>query len=202
MNKKVAVNIKKTDALLQVVFGEVYAPNVPDSQGDFMLADDIRKMAHNFVRSLKARKVDVNHDNEPLEAAIVESFIATEGDKTYLEGAWVVGIKIDDDEVFKKVVEGEINGFSMEARVVPIEQEVIIEIPSVIKGETLENLDQGDKNHTHKFEIRFDDSGNFIGGKTDIVNKHDHNILRGTATEETNKHSHRFSFLEEVTINA
>ena len=202
MNKNVAVNIKKTDALLQVVFGEVYAPNVPDSQGDFMLADDIRKMAHNFVRSLKARKVDVNHDNEPLEASIVESFIATEEDRTYLAGAWVVGIKIDDDEVFKKVEEGEINGFSMEARVVPIEQEVVIEIPSVIKGDTLENLDQGDDNHLHDFEVRFDDDGKFLGGETSIVNDHKHKILRGTSTEDTNGHSHRFSFLEEVQINA
>lgn len=201
MNKNVAVNIKKTDALLQVVFGEVYAPNVPDSQGDFMLADDIRKMAHNFVRSLKARKVDVNHDNEPLEASIVESFIATEEDRTYLTGAWVVGIKIDDDEVFKQVEEGDINGFSMEARVVPIPQEVIIEIPSVIKGETLPNLDE-EKGHTHDFEVRFDDDGKFLGGKTSKVDGHEHKILRGTSTEDADGHSHRFSFLEEVQINA
>lgn len=195
MQKSVSVNIQKTDSLLQIVYGEVYAPNVPDTQGDFMLAEDIRKMAHNFVRSLKLRKVDVNHDNEPLEASIVESFIAREDDKIYLPGSWVVGIKIDDDKVFKQILDGEINGFSMEAHVIPIEQEVILEIPPVIKGDTLENLD-GDKPHTHKFQIRFNDDGEFIGGETDEVNDHVHRILRGTATEEKDGHSHRYSFLE------
>ena len=200
MQKNVAVNIRKTDTKLQIVFGEVYAPNVPDSQGDFMLAHDIRKMAHNFVRSLKMRKVDVNHDNEPLEASVVESFIATEEDKIYLTGAWVVGIKIDDDEIFKKVEEGEINGFSMEARVVPIEQEVILEIPPVIKGETLVNLDE-ETGHTHKFDIRFNQDGEFMGGETDEVDGHKHLILRGTSTEKADGHSHRYSFLEAFELD-
>ena len=35
----------------QIVYGEVYAPNRPDAQGEYMTAVEIRKMAHEFIRS-------------------------------------------------------------------------------------------------------------------------------------------------------
>jgi Putative phage serine protease XkdF len=34
-----AIAIKKADEELQVVWGEVYAPGIPDSQDDFMTAE-------------------------------------------------------------------------------------------------------------------------------------------------------------------
>ena len=42
--------ISKLDHELQVVYGEVYAPGFPDSQGDFMTRETIREMAFEFMR--------------------------------------------------------------------------------------------------------------------------------------------------------
>ena len=42
--------IRKTDDELQIVYGEVYAPNVPDVHGEFMTPVEVRKMAHRFLQ--------------------------------------------------------------------------------------------------------------------------------------------------------
>lgn len=192
--KQVFIDIKKADDEQMLIFGEVYAPMVPDSQGDFMDAEGIQNMAHNFIASLRARKVDVSHDNEPTKAVVVESFIARKGDDIYIPGAWVVGISLKEESgIFEKVKSGELNGFSMEAMVIQVEQDVILEIPSVVRGTTLKAED-----HSHKFIVRFSNKGEFIGGMAKKLKGHEHRILRGTATEVTNSHSHRFSFLDEM----
>ena len=40
------VDFKKSDAKQQIVFGEVYVPNRRDTDGNFMTAETIEKMAH------------------------------------------------------------------------------------------------------------------------------------------------------------
>ena len=40
--------IRKVDHELQIVYGEVYAPEFPDSQGDYMSRETIREMAFEF----------------------------------------------------------------------------------------------------------------------------------------------------------
>jgi hypothetical protein len=51
-----ALTIKKQDDALQVVWGEVYAPGFPDSQGDFMTAETVREMAWRFMRKSDTRE--------------------------------------------------------------------------------------------------------------------------------------------------
>ena len=48
------VSIKKTDDEQQLVYGEVYAPGFPDSQGDFMSAENIQRMAFEQLEHGKA----------------------------------------------------------------------------------------------------------------------------------------------------
>ena len=196
--KEVIISIKKADDEKMLVFGEVYAPMVPDSQGDFMVAEDIQIMAHQFIASLKSRKVDVNHDNQPTDAVVVESFIARKGDDIYIPGSWVVGISLKDEkELFESVKRGELNGFSMEAMVHQVPQEVELEMPSIVRGTTSKS---GDDNHNHPFVVRFNNKGEFMGGMAIKVKgvDHEHRILRGTATETGEGHSHRFSFLDGI----
>ena len=66
-------------------------------------------------------------------------------------------------------------------------------MPDVLKGET-ESQDQ----HTHDFEMKLDSRGKVLTGSTSITNDHFHEIRRGTATEKTNDHSHRYSFKELI----
>lgn len=181
----------------RIVWAEVYAPMIPDSDGEYMDADTIRDMAYKFMKAMKLDQIDKQHTNELSDgAAVVESFIARKGDPLFIEGAWVVGVHIPDDEDWAKVKKGEINGFSIEAFVHKTPVEVEVEIPPVIQGTTMKAED----GHTHKFYVAYDEDGKFMGGRTDAVEGHSHVIKRGTVTEEAEGHSHRFSHVDDLVL--
>lgn len=183
---------KKSDAKKQIVFAEVYAPNVLDTDGDFMTAEDIETMAYSFMKSLKLKNVDLQHNNQLQDACIVESFIAREGDTDFIPGSWVVGVHIADPKVWDMVEKGEVNGFSMETWAKRVPSDLEINIPPTVKGDTTPAED----GHYHAFKVAFDKDGNFLGGMTDESEGHAHVIKRGTATETTDGHNHRFSCVE------
>jgi len=180
----------------RIVWAEVYAPNIPDSDGDFMDEATIREMAYKFMKDMNLKKIDVQHKNDLVNGAcVVESFIAREGDPHFIAGSWVVGVHIDNDEVWGKVKKGEINGFSIEAMVQRSPAELEIELPPVLHGKTMKSED-----HEHEFFVTYDEEGNFKGGYTNDVNGHRHQIVKGTVTEATNGHTHRFSFVENLRV--
>jgi hypothetical protein len=180
-----------------LVYGEVYAPSRPDAQGEFMTKDEIRKMAHAFVRKGGMGQIDVMHNNELSEgASVIESFIAPDNDPVFIPGAWVVGVHIPDDKLWQSIKSGDINGFSMEALVTRHDREVELNIPPVVQGVTSKSED-----HIHKFYVTYDEKGQFRGGVTDVVNGHMHPILMGTHTQVVKGHSHRFSSVDDVTLS-
>lgn len=180
----------------RIVWAEVYAPNIPDSDGDFMDEETIMKMAYKFMKDMNLKKIDVQHKNDLVDGAcVVESFIAREGDPHFIAGSWVVGVQIDNDEVWGRVKKGEINGFSIEAMVQRSPAELEIELPPVLHGKTMKSED-----HEHEFFVTYDEEGNFKGGYTNDVNGHRHQIVKGTVTEATNGHTHRFSFVENLRV--
>lgn len=187
------VPIKKTDDEQQLVFGEVYAPGFPDSQGDFMTRESIQQMAYEFMRKGFVNKIDLNHNQQESGCYVVESFIARDDDPIFIPGSWVIGVKCTD-EVWQLVKSGELNGFSFDGVGFRVEKEIEIEMPTVIEGETDEA-----NGHKHRFFVKYDEEGNFLGGWTDQgPDGSKHRILRGTVTEEDNGHAHRFSFVEGV----
>lgn len=180
----------------RMVWAEVYAPDRPDSGGDFMTAEDIRKMAHEFVRKGRLSQVDVMHDNKTVAGVqIVETFIARDDDDVFIPGSWVVGIHVPDDEVWAQIKAGELNGLSMEGVALTDKREVEIEIPPVVSGTTSSSAE-----HVHKFFVTYDDQGKFLGGTTDSVSGHQHKILAGTVTETEDGHTHRFSSVDNLKI--
>ena len=193
--------IKKVDEQKQIAFAEVYVPGVLDSQGEYMVGEEIEKMAHEFLREGNVTAVDTEHDLKENGSYVVESFIARKGDPDFIEGAWVVAVKIPDPEIWQQVMEGNINGFSMYGRTKKVERVVEIEIPDdgIVKGVT-EKSNKGD--HRHDYRLLFNNDGEFVGGiamKSDDAD-HEHTISKGTATEfgGSDKHNHRFSFLEAL----
>jgi hypothetical protein len=180
---------------LQVVYSEVYAPNRLDAHDEYMTADEIRKMAWRFMGADKTRSIDMMHDNILIEAQVVESFIAQAGDPTFIEGAWVVGVHIADPDVWQKILNKELNGFSMEAYVIREQQEIEIDHPIMATGTTSE-----DDGHVHNWYVRFDETGKFLGGETDVVDGHFHLIIAGTITEVAEEHIHRFATVDELAI--
>lgn len=188
------IPIKKLDQEEQVVFGEVYAPGFPDSQGDFMSADEIKKMAYNFLRKGVTSNIDTNHSQTPNGSYVVESFIARDGDPIFIPGSWVLGVKVPDQAVWQMVKSGELNGFSLDGFGIRTPKQIVVEMPDLLKGETTET-----RNHKHQFVVKFDQKGNFLGGYTSPApDGHVHQIVKGTVTEPTNGHVHRFSFVEGV----
>lgn len=107
--------LKKYDPEKRLVYGVVYAPDdPPDTQGDVASADEIEKMAHNYLR--QSRVIGKNH-SEQIDAEVVESYIApadfTIGDEQVKKGSWVLVGKIHSDEMWNEVKEGKYEGWSL-----------------------------------------------------------------------------------------
>lgn len=120
------VPLSKTNADKQLAFGVVYAPDELDSHGDFMVAEEIEKMAYDFMMSGKVNRIDTDHDKEENGSRVVESFIARKDDPDFPEGAWVMGIYIPDEEIWKSIKKGDLTGFSMYGK--SGKREVIVEV--------------------------------------------------------------------------
>ena len=190
------VEIKKQDAEQQIVFGEIFAPGVIDSQGDCMTAVEIQKTAYRFMEAMRLSKIDTNHDLQVNGSYIVENFIAREGDPTFIPGSWVVGVKVPDPKVWALIKSGELNGFSFDGVGYREPTTLTVDVPEQLSG-----LSDRTNDHAHQFVVKFDSSGNFLGGETDTVAGHSHKISRGTLTDEVAGHTHRFSFVEGM-LNA
>lgn len=187
----------------QIVWAEVYIPDVPDTDGDFMTVEAIRDMAYSFMRKSadgRLGNIDIRHNNKIVEGcSVVESYIARKGDPDgFIENAWVVGVHIPDVETWAAVKKGELNGFSMEALVTKTPVEIDIDIPPVISGRTQKHGEAEAEVHDHTFHVAYDDAGNFLGGQTDIVKGHYHLIKRGTVSEESAGHRHKFAMVDAL----
>lgn len=199
MKKELIASFKvlkdETASKMQIVYSEVYAPMLPDSDNEFMDEAGVMEMAHNFMRSLRLKNCDVQHNNVCVDGAcIVESFIARKGDPDFIAGAWVIGMHVPDARVWKQIENHEINGFSLEALVRQIPCVIEIEVPDVIEGTTMKSED----GHVHKFYVSYDDNGKFQGGYTDTVDGHMHLIRGGSVTEKAANHAHRYSYLDAL----
>jgi Putative phage serine protease XkdF len=188
------VAISKVDEELQIVYGEVYAPGFPDSQGDYMSRETIREMAFEFMRKGLGANIDIRHSQEHSGAFVVESFLARDDDSIFIPGSWVIGVKVPDPVLWAQIKSGELNGFSLDGKAMRVDSVLEIDMPDYLRGKT-----EATAGHSHTFHVRYDDQGNFLGGMTGPgPDGHVHKILRGTTTEDTDGHAHRFSFVEGV----
>lgn len=153
----------------------------------------IREMAHRFMENMRIDNVDVQHSRETANVTVVESFISREGDPDFIPQSWVCGVHVRDSEIWKQIKAGELNGFSMDAVGKGTEVVVEIEVPERVTGKT--SITQG---HSHNFTVLFDENGVFGGGETSEESGHTHLITKGTATDEVDGHSHRFSVVEDI----
>lgn len=191
----------QVDEYKRIVYSEVYAPMRPDVDNMYMTAEDIENMAHNFLAEGLTHSIDVQHNNVLVEGArVVESFIARDGDPVFIPGAWVVGVRVLDDDIWQDILDGKINGFSVEAIVFLEESEVrLADTENTIVGHT--SIDLG---HSHKFVALYDENGTLIGGETDTVEGHMHYIAVSTLTRKAAKdgilHHHTFASVENLVL--
>lgn len=113
------MQIIKTDNSCNTILFVALVPMEVDRNGDIITEEEITKTAHDFVRNLSKKAVNVDHedDTDIASAEFVESFIAPVeiqvGLETIPKWSWVVGIKFDDD-TYKAVQEGDFVGISIE----------------------------------------------------------------------------------------
>jgi len=113
----IEVDFIKTNKDEQIVTGVVYSPNEVDAQGDEMDSDEVRKAAYDYM--LYSQNFKIMH-KEKTVAKVIESFIApvdyNVGGEKVKKGSWVMAVKILAKELWKKIKDGEINGFSIGGR--------------------------------------------------------------------------------------
>ncbi len=181
----------------RIVMAEMLIPDTPNTYGDIFTRDAIRGIAHQFAITGLNGEVgnDIEHDNVDVtgKVFVVESFIAREGDPNFIEGSWVIAMWINDDEIWDKVLNNELNGFSFEAVVgmTPITIENLR--PRTIAGITAPDLIDG---HTHTYLVQLDALNKPIQGTTGETDGHWHNISSHTTTDDTNGHKHRFNVIQ------
>ncbi len=111
-----AVRLTKADGKMHRLYGIVYAPDEVDAQGDWTDAETIRKAADEWMRAGRAMQVDQEHDFQPVAAFVAESWLVRAGDPLFpaeREGAWAVGIQIEDAALWAQIEAGEVEGLSL-----------------------------------------------------------------------------------------
>ena len=107
------IDLKKADDEKQIAYGVVYAPDEQDAHGDSADSATIERAAHEFMRHKRTDQVDVDHNFDSVDAYVAESWIAKTDDEFAKKGAWAVGIKVNDNQLWKKLKAGELTGISM-----------------------------------------------------------------------------------------
>lgn len=188
----------------QVVLGVVYMPNIVDTQGDFMTAEEIQKAAYAFTKKGDMGAIDIYHNNKRINAAIVESFISHKSDTRFpVAGSWVVGVHIDDADIWEKIKKGELNGFSMEA-LVRVRESTDDTLKCINKGTgRVVGVTKTADGHEHSYEIVYGPDGKLANGKTSAAKDangvlHFHTISGGMVTDAIQDHRHRFSTVEHI----
>ncbi len=182
------------------VFAEVLIPDVANVFGDYWSASAIRECAYEFMR--RGFGIDVEHDNVDVNAAglvamgggayVIESFLARPGDPDFIEGSWVIGMRITDDELWDKILNNEINGYSYEATV-----NFLPAILSEADDGTRTGYTEPDPfdGHRHAFMVLVDADNRPLSGGTDEVDGHSHTITTHTVTDDSDGHTHRFNLV-------
>jgi hypothetical protein len=196
MNNTCVANLirKDGDEWERVVFAEVLIPDVPNVFGDLWSRKAIREAAYEFARA--GYGIDVEHDNIDVQGPVhvVETFIARPGDTDFIEGSWVVAMRVDDDTLWGKILNNEINGYSYEAAVAFLGGVFVDASDDGTRtGFTEPDLEDG---HRHAFAVLVDESNRPISGGTDEVDGHSHTISTHTVTDESDGHSHRFNLIK------
>ena len=113
------VEIHKAKALdtqdeKQFVLGVVTEPLYMDAEGEIMTPEAIEEMAHNYLKD--RRHIGIIH-KEFADAYLVESYIARAdfelNGELVKKGSWIIGVIIEDKDLWEAVKLGLINGFSV-----------------------------------------------------------------------------------------
>lgn len=109
----------------RLITGIVADPENIDSYGQIIDAHVVRKMALNFMERHGDMGTDhaKDDDGNPIvlndDIVIVENWVTRNkdviGGEKVPQGAWMLTVRVLSDEIWERVVDGELNGYSFEA---------------------------------------------------------------------------------------
>ena len=123
------VEFKSIDDEKRIIVGLALVPDkeIYRRQGDkefniVFSKDTVKKASHLYLKKLKTNNTTLEHEKSTDGVSVVESWIVEDAknDKSNLyglnavDGAWVVVMKVDNDDVWKDVKEGKYLGLSIE----------------------------------------------------------------------------------------
>jgi hypothetical protein len=181
----------------QLVYGEVYIPERLDTYGTTMTHEDVRRVAYDFMAKGLYSAIDEMHDQIFDKGHVVESFIARANDPDgFIEGSWVLGVRVTDQGVWDKIVRGEYNGFSIYGYSNRETAMVSLSHVSEIELTTEDSTDGPIPPHSHAVHLIFNDESVPLPTWTNSVLEHIHRVVGTTATELEIDHAHRFVVVE------
>jgi len=100
----------------RICCGIVYEPGVPDSQDDQATAEEIKKACYYYMEN-SLNHFKMNHKGNPVKVSLLENYLAPndlsiEG-RAITKGTWLMTVRINDEEIWKAIKEGELTGYSM-----------------------------------------------------------------------------------------
>ena len=179
----------------RLLYGVVFEPNRMTSHGHYIDQDELVNMAHTFMQTQDVNKVvDIHHLKMPVGASVVESFIARKNDPDFPAGAWVLGIKIHDNDLWQRVLDGEIKAFSATVLHTLDVNDVDVFRYAVQTGRTSDT-----DNHSHVYWLEVDPETGEKRGVTDVVDGHYHVVSYESTTNAdsaTGRHTHAINIAE------
>jgi len=115
-------DVWKDDAR-HIVYGVVLEPDLVDSQGDTVNAAEVEKAAHRYLS--ESRMTDTRHDEQKAAVDVIESYVAPHdmvvAGSPVRKGAWVMGCKVKDMDLWDQIVKKELTGYSIGGRGIRLE---------------------------------------------------------------------------------
>jgi hypothetical protein len=132
--KKHEVELKEVDAEKRILMGAALVPNKQiyrrNKDKEFYIyfsEDTVRKASELFLMRSNQNNATYEHERKMLDGmSVVESWIIEDEktDKSRLynfnlpKGTWMISMKVNNDEIWQKVKDGEVKGFSIEGHFV------------------------------------------------------------------------------------
>ena len=123
--------LKEVDSEKRILMGAALVPNkqiyrrnekTDEEYYIYFSEDTVRKASELFFKKSNHQNATLEHSENVEGTTIVESWIVEDSkkDKSAIygmdmpKGTWMVSMKIDNDEIYKKAKDGDIKGFSIE----------------------------------------------------------------------------------------
>lgn len=132
LEKQDEVEVKLSSDERRICYGPALIPNKDiyrnNGKQEFYInftEDSIVKMSQEFMKDYRQHEVNLQHEDEVEDVFVCESWIVEDPYKDKAnalgfnveKGTWMIAMKVNNDDVWEKVKNGELKGFSVESAI-------------------------------------------------------------------------------------